>query len=83
MINKDIIKSIFSNYEIDKVILVEEKDFFSFFIYSMKKSIPLERWNNLENILKEILHKEITLLPYNQALKVLGNEYFNKGVVIE
>ena len=83
MINIGIIKSILSNYSISEFIFLEEKDFDSIIICSMKESIPLERWNNLENILKEYLQKEISILPLSQAKKTLSDNQLNKGVWIK
>ena len=83
MINKKIIKEIFSNYSINKVIFIEEKSFNSFIIVSMNESISLTRWENLENILKEYLNKDVTLLPLSQALKALGENHLRKGEIIQ
>ena len=83
MINKSILKSIFSNYFIKKFIVIEENDFNAFIIMSMKECISLERWNNLEKILKEYTKKDVSLLPFSQAYRYLGKSYISKGVVIE
>ena len=83
MINKDIVKSIFNNYSIDKVIFIEEKTFECFVICSMKENISYDRWCNLENVLKEYRNKDISLLPLEQAINSLGKDYLSKGVVIQ
>lgn len=83
MINKNIIKSIFENHSIYKVIFIEEKEFISFIICNMNESIELNKWNNLENILTEYLKKDVCLLPLSQALEYLGKDYIDKGEVIQ
>ncbi len=83
MIDEKIIKAIFSNYSIDEVIFIKESSFCSFIICSMNENISLDRWNNLENILKEYTSNEVSLLSLEQALKYLGNEYISKGVIIK
>ena len=83
MINKDIIKSIFSNYSIDKIIFINEEEFCSFIICSMNDNLSLERWENLENILKDYVNKEVSLLPLVQACNQLGKDYLKKGVIIQ
>jgi len=80
--NKNILKSIFNTYSIDKVILVEENDFLSFILCSMQECLSYERWCCLENNLKELLNKEVSLLPLSQAIKYLGKDYLSKGVRI-
>ena len=82
MINKDIIKSIFVNYHISKIIMIEEKDFYAFVIEKMSESIALDRWEQLENVLKDYTKKEISLIPYKQAYNQLGKKYLDKGVII-
>lgn len=83
MIDKKVIKSIFSNYSISEVIFIKENSFCSFIICSMKESISLDRWDNLENILKEYTSMDISLTPLEQALKYLSKEYLSKGVIIK
>lgn len=83
MIDTKILKSIFSNYSINKVVFIEEDNFNTFLICSMSENISLERWNNLESILKEYSKKEVSLLPFSQAYKYLKEEYISKGVIIE
>ena len=83
MINMDIIKSILSSYSITESIFIEEKDFNSIVICSMKDSIPLSRWINLENVLKEYTQKNISILHLYQAKKHLGEKYLSKGVVVK
>lgn len=83
MINMEIIKSILSSYSIDEFIFIEEKDFDAIIISSMKYSLPLERWINLENVLKEYIEKNISILPLSQAKKYLGEKYLAKGVIVK
>jgi len=80
--NLNIIKSIFNNHSINKAIFIEERTFITYIIYDMSESLPLERWEHLEAILKEYTKKEVALLPYNQAITNLGSDYINKGVTI-
>lgn len=49
----------------------------------MQENISIEKWNNLENVLKETFNSEISLLPLSQALKILTRTQLDKGVVIE
>lgn len=83
MLDKGLIKSIFNCYSIKKVIYIKQKDFISFIICSMQENISIEKWNNLENVLKETFNSEISLLPLSQALKILTRTQLDKGVVIE
>ena len=83
MINLEIIKSILTNHSINKAIFVEEKDFNCYIICEMKEYLPLDRWNHLEIILKDYTKKNVSLLPYNQALNNLGESYIKKGVTIQ
>ena len=82
MMNKSIMKSIFSNYHISKIIMIEEKNFYAFIIEKMNESISLDRWEQLENVLKDYTKKEISLIPYMQAYNQLGKKYLDKGVII-
>ena len=82
MINTAIIKSMFKNYHINKIIMIEEKDFYAFIIGPMNKSISIERWEHLENILKDYTKKDVSLIPYKQAYNQLGKKYLEKGVSI-
>ena len=82
MIDTNLLKSIFDNHSIDKVILVDNNECLNFIINSMEENLELSRWENLENILKHVTKKEILLLSYPQAKQYLGQEYLNKGVII-
>lgn len=82
MINTNIIKSMFKNYHMNKVIMIEEKDFYAFIIGSMPESISIDRWEQLENILKDYTKKDVSLIPYKQACNQLGKKYLDKGVII-
>lgn len=83
MIDRKIIKSIFSNYSVNEIIFIEESTFYTFIMCSMSKNISLDRWDNLENILKEYTSKDVCLIPIEQAKKHLGKEYISKGVIIK
>ena len=83
MIEKKILKSIFNNYFINKVIYIEEDNSILFLICSMNDSISLERWENLENVLHEYLNKKINLLPFVQASKFIQENYLKKGEIIQ
>lgn len=83
MLDKKLIKSIFTCYSIPKIIYIEHNDFISFILCSMEKSFSVEKWNNLENILAETFNQKITLLPLSQALKVLTQNQLDKGEVVE
>ena len=80
--DNNILKSIFENHKIKKVIVVEEATFLNFIICSMAESISFDRWTNLENILKYHTNKEISLTSHHQALKYFGKNYLSKGVII-
>jgi hypothetical protein len=83
MINTEVIRDIFHAYSIKKVIFIEEESFNTFIICSMQEILPIERWNNLENVLSEYTNKKINLFPLLQANKYLDEEYINKGVIIQ
>ena len=83
MINNRIISSVFSNYGIDSVILVEDNNKLNFVISNMNSSISLDRWEYLENILKDITQRDVNIMPLNQVLSHLGSDYISKGVVIQ
>ena len=83
MINTNILSSIFDNYSINKVILLEDTDCYNFIISNMPSSINLDRWEYLENILKEILRKNINIIPHNQAIEIFDNNAINEGLVIK
>ena len=83
MSNKNILKSIFASYFIDKVLMIEETDTINFIIYSMNKSISLDRWENLENLLADFFKKNINLWTHPHATRYLDASYLNKGVTIE
>ncbi len=83
MINMAIIKSILSSHSITEAIFIEEKEFNSIIICSMKESLPLNRWNNLESILKEYTEKDVAILHLSQAKKYLGEKQLSKGVIIK
>ena len=83
MINTNILSSVFKNYGIHDITLVVENDTYNFIISNMTSTIAIDRWKYLEDILKDITKKKINLIPLNQALKYLGEDYINKGVEIK
>ena len=83
MINKEILSSVFFNYGIKKIILVEDNTRLNFVISNMDLELSLDRWEYLENILKDITKKDINIMPLNQVLKHLGSTYVSKGDVIQ
>lgn len=83
MINKDFLSSVFDNYDIKKVLLIHEDESYNFIISEMSTSLTLERWEYLENILKDITNKDINLIPFSQAEKIFDNASINKGLVIK
>lgn len=82
MLDIDVLKSIFTSNNISKFILIEEENVINFVICQMNDSLTFEKWNNLENILAYYTKKTISINSYPQAIKYLGNEYLNKGVII-
>ena len=82
MINENILSKIFEQNKINNVIMVEENNYLNFIISNMTSSLSLDKWEYLENILKDVTSKNINIITYNQALKNLGNDYIKKGVVI-
>lgn len=83
MLNNAFIKSILNTYGIEKASIVETHSSLDFIIYDMEHSISLERWELMENALKDSTDKKINLLTYNQAIKHLGESYVSKGLVIQ
>ena len=82
MINKNILSSIFESYKINNVILVEDNEKLHFIISNMSSSFNLDRWEYLENILKDVTGKSINIITYNQAIKHFDTNYLDKGLVI-
>jgi len=83
MINKEILSSVFSNYGIKKIVLVEDNNKLNFIISEMDLSISLDRWEYLENILKDITKKDINIMALNDVFKYLGTNYISKGVALQ
>lgn len=82
MINTKVLSSVFDNYDIHNVILLPINNTYNFIISNMPSSISLERWEYLENILKELTKKEINIFAVDQAISHLGEEAIKKGSVI-
>lgn len=80
MINKNILNSVFDTYGINKVTLIEENNEYIFLISNMPSNINLDRWEYLENILKDITQKNVSILALNYAKKYINLE---KGLVIK
>lgn len=83
MLNNNFIKSIINTYGIKKVSIIEGITTLDVIIHSMKDSLPLEKWNLIENVLNDATNKTINLITYNQAIKHLGESYISKGQVIQ
>lgn len=82
MITEEGLRSIFTSYRIEHVILVKEESSLNFVISNMKSNISLNNWENLENILKDIYKKEINIITKEQCLKYLGKNFISKGETI-
>ena len=48
----------------------------------MTENLSLDRWNLLENVLRDLTNKKVNILTYTQAEKCLGNAYLNESKVI-
>ena len=82
MINPEIFASVFKHHQINKVMLIEHNDCFNFLISDMSSSITLDRWEHLENILRDLTKKEINIIPYSQAIVFFNKEMLAKGVEV-
>lgn len=82
MITEKGLKSIFESYGIKHVKLVKNQNEYDFIISSMEKSISLDNWQNLENVLKDVLGKDIEIMTEPQAIKYLKSDYFSKEEII-
>ena len=80
MIKTEIFASVFKSHGIEKVLLVQAKNRNIFLIQEMSSSIPLNRWEHLENILKDICQSECDILSYDCASKYIN---IKNGVTIE
>ena len=83
MINSSLLSSIFDNYGINKITVVEDNSALNFIISDMPSSISLERWEYLENILKEVTKKEIVFITKEQASSIFSGSTIKEGVVIK
>ncbi len=75
--------AVFACYDIEKVFLLETKDTCDFIIGNMEEELSLERWNNLEDILKDLSGKKVNIITQVQAEKFFGKDCINKGVTIK
>lgn len=80
MINKEILTSVFEKHGIEKVVFIPLESKNIFLIKEMSSHLSLDRWEHLENILKDISCKPCDILDYEYA-----SNYINvtEGVVIE
>ena len=83
MIDNTILSSVFDNYNINNVFLIKDNTTYNFIISNMPASISLERWEYLENILKDITKANVNLITLTDALKHFGKENLSKGEVIK
>lgn len=79
----NIFSTIFENYGIESVILIDTESKSNFIISNMKNDLSIERWDYLENILKDVMKKSINIIPYNQAIKCFGIKKIEEGEVIK
>lgn len=77
--NTSLLYNIFKTHGIEKVSFIETDDNYLFLLEEMNTNLPLQRWEHLENILIDIIKKDIYLLPIEQANKYLDT---SKKVVI-
>jgi len=82
MINPDILSSVFKSHKIEKVILIEDDYKLNFIVSNMSTSFDIDKWEYLENILKDITHSNVNIIPFCQAVKYFDESYINKGMVI-
>ena len=80
MIDNSVLSSVFDSYKIQNIVMVEQEGTYNFLISNMPTSISLDRWEYLENILRDITKKEIVIMPMSYAKKHLNLE---EGVVIK
>ena len=71
MINKSLLYSVFLHHNVSKVSYIKKDSCYIFLIEEMNSAIPLQRWEHLESILKDITKKEFCILPYKYAEKYL------------
>lgn len=80
MIDTKILLSVFEKHGINSVLLIPSENRNIFLIKEMPSSICLNRWEHLENILKDICKKDCDILSHEYASNYINIE---KGVVIE
>ena len=80
MISKKILSSVFENYNIKSVILLESKTTCNFLISGMSTSISLERWEYLENILRDLTKKDVAITSLDYCKRHVNIE---EGIVIK
>lgn len=67
MTDLNLLYSVFDKHSVDSVSYIKDGDTFIFLIKEMSNSISLERWEHLEQILKDILKVDISILSYEYA----------------
>lgn len=82
MITRKGLRSIFESYGISHVKLINNLNEYDFIISGMNNSMSLNNWQNLENILKDILGENVEIMTEAQALKYLKKDYFAKEEII-
>ena len=82
MLNNKTLTSIMQTYGITKANIKENETTFDLIIDEMTENLSLDRWNLLENVLRDLTNKKVNILTYTQAEKCLGNAYLNESKVI-
>ena len=78
MINTQIIASVFKNHGIEKIILIPSENKNVFLIQEMSSDISLNRWEHLENVLKDICQKDCDIMSFEYATKYIS---ITKGAI--
>ena len=79
MLDKNLLASIFKTYGINNVLLIEDSSRLNFVISNMDINFNLDKWEYLENILKDVTKSEVNIMSYYQVSKYLGEDYLSKG----
>lgn len=80
MINTNLLVSIFEAHKVDSVYYLKDNEDFIFLIKKMDSSIPLERWEHLENVLKDVTKTNVSILSYDYAKMYIDT---SKAMVIK